>query len=267
MALEQRPEDPEPNVDRAPGTPPSASPSTHVGVPTSRLHGHAALINSLAWPLVFLFLLAIVAAPLRTFLGGVEKFNLEAHGVKLNAEVTKRVASALSGAYDRKEAREGPSAPHGTQAGIEKVVAKVASPESVQRLKGTLLLWVDDHPNNNVLERRALEALGVRFTNVTSNTTAQDVLTFSRYDGIVSDLSRDGDGCDKLTSPRECAKCQALRLLEWMKANPQLDQPGIIFYTSQDKAKLCKAPVLEKGAFGVTGEPGELLDLVTRAVR
>jgi CheY-like chemotaxis protein len=197
----------------------------------------------------------------------VEKLNLEAHGIKLNAEVKQHVASALLGAYDQKEAREGPSAPRGTEAGIEKVVAKVASSESVQRLKGALLLWVDDHPENNVLERRALEALGVRFTNVTSNTTAQDVLTFSRYDAVISDLSRDGDGCDKLTSPGECEKCQALRLLAWMKANPQPNQPGIIFYTSQDKAKICKAPVLQKGAFGLTGEPGELLDLVTRAVR
>jgi CheY-like chemotaxis protein len=217
--------------------------------------------------MVALTFLAIVANPVRSFLGNLDNFSLDTQGVKLKAERTKhQVAVAISGAYQQKELREGPSAPQGSQDTIDRAVEKVAGAQAGQRLKDALILWVDDHPENNVLERRAMEALGVRFTNVTSNEIAQDVLHNSRYDLVISDLSRDGDGCDNLASPADCDKCQALRLLDWMKGARQIELPSIIYYTSQDKAKVCRDPIRKKGAFGVTGEPGELLDLVTRGM-
>jgi DNA-binding response OmpR family regulator len=41
--------------------------------------------------------------------------------------------------------------------------------------------------------------------------------------------------------------------------------PPVIFYTSQDKV-MCRAYAMSLGAFGLIGEPAQLLELVTRAV-
>jgi CheY-like chemotaxis protein len=224
------------------------------------------LIGALAWPVFCLILLGVLFTPIRSFVGTLERFSLKTAGIQLEAEIAKdRVASALTEASRIKQSREGTAGSNGTGSSVERVVHKVVSPGAMRGLAGALILWVDDHPNNNVLERRALEALGVRFTNVTSNETARDVLKYSpSYNAIISDLSRDGDGCSNLTKPEECGKCKAFELLHWMtKAGTA--HPPIIFYTSQDKALVCKSYAIEKGAFGLTGEPAQLLELVSRS--
>jgi hypothetical protein len=39
------------------------------------------------------------------------------------------------------------------------------------------MLWVDDHPENNTYERRALKAVGIKFTLVLSTREASEALS------------------------------------------------------------------------------------------
>jgi CheY-like chemotaxis protein len=43
-------------------------------------------------------------------------------------------------------------------------------------LAGKSILWVDDRPANNIYERQAMEALGIRFTISTSTEEALQML-------------------------------------------------------------------------------------------
>lgn len=55
------------------------------------------------------------------------------------------------------------------------------------------ILWVDDHPENNVDEKRFLEGQRMAVYNVTSSDDALELLAMYRYDAVVSDMGRNGN--------------------------------------------------------------------------
>ena len=155
------------------------------------------LLGTMAWPIVALVSLGLLLEPIRSGFGAISTFSVKGVGLELSASLEARKATALSvleAATAQKSTREGvASLPLAVG---QKVPDKVLSEESLGRLAKSLVLWVDDNPKNNPLERRAFEALGVRFTNVTSTQSAMDVLlsmdhaSISTYNVIISDLSR-----------------------------------------------------------------------------
>lgn len=52
------------------------------------------------------------------------------------------------------------------------------------------ILWVDDRPDNNAYERRALETLGFQFTLALSTREALERLSSNRFAAIISDMGR-----------------------------------------------------------------------------
>src|SRR5262245_23892188 len=84
---------------------------------------------------------------------------------------------------------------------------------------GVRVLWVDDRPNNNVFERRAMQALGHNFEMAQDTTDAIQKLNDGDFDLVISDMSRpsgDKAGFELLSAVRK----------EW----PSLP---VIFYTEQ----------------------------------
>lgn len=95
------------------------------------------------------------------------------------------------------------------QASAEEAVAKIAKDKStltnakfaegaIERaarnapaIVGSRILWVDDHPSNNDLEREVLEALGIEVFPVKSNKEALTFLPVVRPDLVISDIGRD----------------------------------------------------------------------------
>lgn len=55
------------------------------------------------------------------------------------------------------------------------------------------ILWVDDHPENNVREKRFLEQNRLAVYNVTTSDEALKLLAMYRYDAVVSDMGRNGN--------------------------------------------------------------------------
>ena len=111
-------------------------------------------------------------------------------------------------------------------------------------LKGSNVLWIDDHTESISPEKQTLEALGVGV--LTAETTAQglEILASRSIDLILSDIDRSGD-------PNE-----GVLAIPYLKRIAP--ETPIIFYVGQiepDKG-------IPQGAAGITNQPDELLHLV-----
>jgi CheY-like chemotaxis protein len=124
--------------------------------------------------------------------------------------------------------------------------AAIARAESAGRVyQGARILWADDHPENNLWERRALTALGADVTVVLSNEEARDRICRGDFDVLISDLQRDND-----EKPREVAEVVS------GGSNP----PVVIYYSGKPP----DSPTPE--AFRATTRPDELINLITDAL-
>ncbi|MCI0515817.1 response regulator [candidate division KSB1 bacterium] len=117
-----------------------------------------------------------------------------------------------------------------------------------QVLSGTQMLWVDDHPENNLNERRMFKQLKVDIDTAKSTTEALEMLKFAHYQIILSDMLRDQEKTAGL---------------EFLKRLREIDlQTPVIFYIGViDPERGTPAQ-----SFGLTNRPDELLHLVIDAV-
>jgi CheY-like chemotaxis protein len=109
--------------------------------------------------------------------------------------------------------------------------------------RGGQFLWVDDHPENNVNERRMFRQLDVDVDTVTSNDAALKALDVAKYDLIITDIGRDGQTSNGL---------DLLKMVNERK----MDIP-IIIYVGDFKPELG----VPGYAFAITHRPDELLHL------
>jgi CheY-like chemotaxis protein len=113
------------------------------------------------------------------------------------------------------------------------------------------ILWVDDRPNNNIYERKAMEAMGLEFTLALSTNEALKVLAHRRFAAIISDMGRK-------EGPQE-----GYVLLDALRAQDRLT-PFFIYAGSN--APQHKREAASRGAQGSTNIAEDLIDLVTRAL-
>lgn len=121
------------------------------------------------------------------------------------------------------------------------------------KFAGARVLWVDDHPDNNAYERQALAELGATVATVTDTDQAMAQFTGERkqFDVIISDFSRTGD-------PNA-----AYTLLK--RIRHLAEPPPLVIYSAGSTPALA-AEAVQRGAFGETNRPKELLSLVIRSV-
>jgi DNA-binding NtrC family response regulator len=116
-------------------------------------------------------------------------------------------------------------------------------------LQGRTILWVDDQPTGNRIERRLLRQMGVFVETVTSNDQAMTVLTdpAESISLVISDIQR-------ASGP------SGLDLVKSLAARP--GHPSIILYIGRRDDNR----PLPTGAFGLADRPDELLNLVMDAL-
>src|SRR5215207_3488799 len=131
-------------------------------------------LRVLLWPLVLLFVLFYFGKPLKQFANNLGEFTFKAAGVEATAKRQQIEAATLLGAAAaRQDATSGDAQAAGKNAQeITNVIAEAVTPQAIRRLSGARVLWVDDRPENNIYERRSLEALGIGFTLSTSTEDA-----------------------------------------------------------------------------------------------
>ena len=113
-----------------------------------------------------------------------------------------------------------------------------------EMLKGVRVLWVDDHPENNDVERNMLGALGMIVDLAPTTELAMQRLKGIHYDLVVSDILRNGD-----------EKAGLQLLAETRKLGLP---PLVIFYAQAYDPGRGVPPY----AFGMTNRPDELLNLI-----
>lgn len=113
------------------------------------------------------------------------------------------------------------------------------------------LLWVDDNPDNNINERQAFEALGLRFTLAVSTKSALEYISQQEYAAIISDMGR-----------KEGAR-EGYVLLDTLRK--QGNQTPLFFYAASN-APEHKRETLAHGGQGCTNRAQELFQMVTQVL-
>jgi CheY-like chemotaxis protein len=219
------------------------------------------LIGVVVWPIVVVFTALLFRTAVRDLLtrndvsftgpGGIGFSARRATGALLDAEEDKN-RSAAGGPPGRvAEDTDGAGRPLSAVDAADQVRAVGAA---VSRLgRSPRLLWVDDRPSNNRLERSALENMGMTVDISTSTEDAQRKLQRrAGYDLVISDMARPED-------PRA-----GYVLLDWMRERGD-DTPFVIYSSSNSAAHYDEA--VRNGAVGSTGQPTELIDMVLRSLR
>lgn len=128
--------------------------------------------------------------------------------------------------------------------------AKRASIQDNKSYKNNIL-WVDDNPDNNINERQAFEALGLRFTLALSTKEALENISRQQYAVIISDMGR-----------KEGTR-EGYVLLDTLRK--QGNQTPFFFYAGSN-APEHKQETLDHGGQGSTNRAQELFQMVTRAL-
>ena len=130
-------------------------------------------------------------------------------------------------------------------------LVKSLGPERETRKRRKLVLWVDDRPDNNVIERRSMAAYNIDFVLAKSTGQALAELRKQPFDAIISDMGRPPDSRAGYT------------LLEAVRGSGD-QTPYFIYAGSRAPAHVREARSL--GAQGTTNMSAELLQMLLQAV-
>ncbi len=124
------------------------------------------------------------------------------------------------------------------------------SVETIETLPYRNILWVDDNPIGNIVEREALIKLGLEITAVTTTKAAMDALKKNPFDVIISDMGRTEEGIYK-----ENAGLEFLTNL----GQVQLTAKKIIIYCAKKLAIKYAEQAKNLGASNVVYSPWALM--------
>ena len=187
--------------------------------------------------------------PIRNFIGGATEANVKAGSFEASLKRTAEAAATLAhaeatkatpGAGDTGEPQRAANA-------VAQAVAKLPEEETQPKV-----LWVDDRPQNNVLERQAFEQLGIAVELALSTDEALDALQTDDFDLVVTDMGRPEGaraGYDLLTQIQ----------------NLGLNVP-VIIYSIDGASEEHVAEAKAAGAYASTSGPTQLLRHVTAAL-
>lgn len=213
------------------------------------LESLAHLISAFIWPVGIVVALVLFAEPIREFFSSLTEFSFKGAGFEASAKRKTEAAAALGAAIATQP--DQPPETIAQQARMVSDIVESVSQRSVREARKTTVLWVDDHPMNNLNERRALEALGITIVLSTSTGDALDQVQKQVFQLIISDLGRPPDSNAGLT------------LLDKLRAignkTPYIIYAGARGLTTIDEAK-------QKGAFGVTNRPDDLFKMVVSVI-
>lgn len=116
-------------------------------------------------------------------------------------------------------------------------------------LQGAQVLWVDDHPDYNVYERRILNSLGIFVDLAKTSAEGLSMLSQNKYDLVISDIKREGVG-----------DVDGFQFLDKM-IEDGYDHKVIYYIGNLDKKR-----GVPPYAFGITDRPDHLLHLIFDAL-
>lgn len=211
------------------------------------------LLAVLVWPALLLFVLVRFGPGLREFVSGLGEFSLKGAGFEASAKRRQAEAAEalVAAAVSRPEAGMPPEVTARNARAAAAAVTEAVTPGVIRRASKSTVLWVDDRPDNNIHERRALEALGVTFVLSTSTEGALEKLKQQSFDAIISDMGRPPD------------RQAGYTLLDKLRASG--DRTPLIIYAGSGASKH-RAEARRRGASGCTNLADELFELVLSVI-
>jgi len=207
------------------------------------------LISILVWPSATVFLLLWLGPSLVNFLSTLAELSLKVAGVDVSMK--KAQAATFIGMAEASKQNQTPEENVSSANTAINIVSEAVTPRILRRAQRTSVLWVDDNPDNNVYERKSLEALGISFDLSLSTEDALDKLKRRSYDAIISDMGRPPD-----------PKAGYTLLDRLRKAGDQT--PFIIYAGSRSPEH--RAEARRRGAIGCTNRANELFEMVLSAL-
>jgi CheY-like chemotaxis protein len=209
-----------------------------------------AFIEAISWPLIVLLTLIVFHAPLKDFIGNLSILKLGP--LEAQREQAEKIVDSLKQAAKEQKQDDPQLSSDENTRNIPKLAKQAVNPLMMRQLSKTRILWVDDHPENNTYQRNALEALGIRFTIVTSTEIALKELKSKEFDTIISDMDRSPD------------KVAGYTLLDEVKAM-NINVPFILYARGGNREER-KKEALKKGAFASVSGPQSLFETVINAL-
>ncbi|WOT05651.1 winged helix-turn-helix domain-containing protein [Shewanella youngdeokensis] len=109
------------------------------------------------------------------------------------------------------------------------------------------VLWIDDHPQNNLMEKAYFQALNIEVYSTLTSEEAMVLLSRYQYEAVISDMERHGDSL------------AGLKLLQSMRAAGH--QVDFYIYTFEDEAGLIDT-ITRSGGQGVLVDSESLYEQV-----
>lgn len=224
---------------------------------TKFLQVGVSLLQVISWPLIVFFLLFSLRKPLKKFIENMSEINLKAGGVeatlKKQIEVAASLGAAEAAASIADEAKNGKKPSSGDSQGIANLVGQIVTPQTSRQLHDAKVLWVDDIPDNNIYQKEALGALGIRFTESRSTDDAVEKLKETSFDAIISDMGRPPD------------KQAGYTLLDKIK-QMNITTPVIIYARGGNRPEN-RAEARRRGAFASVSSPQMLFETVIDVIK
>lgn len=210
------------------------------------------LLSATLWPLlVGILVLRFGPVVVRKFVES-ERVTLKGAGLEASFHQGQAaVAAALGAAANDKNDSLSTEESVNPKRIAKDVAEAVPDAEAFGRLQDSSVLWVDDRPDNNRYERRALEAMGIQVELALATDEAIKKLDHQSFDLVISDMGRPGD-------PRA-----GYTLLDLLR-DKGMSTPFVIYAGSRLPEHVKEAR--ERGALGCTNSPQELILLVAGAL-
>ena len=196
------------------------------------------------WPLVVIYVTYIFQEQIGLLIDRVIGGTVKAGGAEVTVETDRqeKATNRLEQASEDKETGD-------SSASISAVVKSLDSPILRRAEERSVVLWVDDKPSNNNMERLALEEYNMSILFAEDTELAFELLAENDVKAIISDMHRhsnDEAGLDLLR-------------------NLPSQHPPVFIYTSVDKSEQNRE-ALALGAVCVTTSPSVLFEQVLIAV-
>lgn len=210
------------------------------------------LLSALLWPtLVGVVAFRFGPAVMRKFTEA-DQVTFKAGGVEASFQKGKvQLAANLVAAANDKAAGAPSAAAVDAEDIADDVDQAVPDVSAFVRLRDSRILWVDDRPDNNFYERRALEALGMHIETSLDTSDALEQVRARSYDLVISDMGRPGDSRAGYT------------LLDALRQSG--DRTPVIIYAGSRAPEHVKE-AQSHGAMGCTNSPQELILLASAAL-